>query len=322
MNSTAEAVPFRILSLDGGGIMGTYSASVLSFIEQAADLQIGDYFDLVTGTSTGGLIALALAMGIPATKVLTFYREQGPRIFPYVGLHRRFARRFLHLFRPKWSQERLGEAVHEIVGDRRLKDAKRPLVVASFACADGTAHLFRTPHHESFAYDRERPALSVALATSAAPTFFQAYTSQTSKGIYLDGGVWANCPVVVGIVEAIRWLGVPPDKIKVLSIGVTQEPYYATQRGKRLGGMLSWNVGIIALLMQAQMTGSLLLAEELVGNRLLRIDTVVDRGRFRLDDASQVEELMRLGKRAGERYRQQIVDEFLGSPAAPPRFFP
>src|SRR5262249_23515293 len=148
------------------------------------------------------------------------------------------------------------------------------------------------------------------------------YTSEASKGVYVDGGVWSNCPALVGIIEAIRWLSVAPAQIKVLSVGVTQEPYYATQRGKRLGGILSWNVGIIALLMQAQMTGSLLMAEELVGTRLLRIDTVVDRGRFRLDDASQVDELMRLGKSAGERHRQQIIDEFLDSPAPPPKFFP
>jgi patatin-like phospholipase/acyl hydrolase len=321
-NDATEATTFRILSLDGGGIMGTYSAAVLSFVEQAANVQIADYFDLVTGTSTGGLIALALAMGVPATRVLTIYREHGPRIFPFVGLHRRIARRILHLFRPKWSQERLGEVVHEIVGDRLLKDAKRCLVVPSFACTDGSAHLFRTPHHPSFAFDRERSALSVGLSTSAAPTFFQAFTTETGRGVYLDGGVWANCPALVGIVEAVRWLGVPPDKIKVLSIGVTQEPYYATQRHRRLGGIFGWNVGIIALLMQAQMTGSLLLASELVGDRLLRIDTVVDRGRFRLDDASQVDELMRLGKSAGEKNLQQIVDAFLGLPASPPKFFP
>src|SRR3954471_10053064 len=100
MSRAAEAIPFRILSLDGGGILGTYSASVLSFIEQAANVQIARYFDLVTGTSTGGLIALALAMDIPATQVLNIYREQGSRIFPYAGLHKRLIRRIQHLFQP------------------------------------------------------------------------------------------------------------------------------------------------------------------------------------------------------------------------------
>src|SRR5436309_353523 len=244
MSDHREASTFRILSLDGGGIMGTYSAAVLSFLEQVANKDIAAHFDLITGTSTGGLIALALALGVPATRVLSIYREHGSRIFPYVGLHRRLRRRLLHLFRPKWSQERLSEVVQEIVGDRRLKDAKHRLVVPSFEATQGAAHLFRTPHHSAFAYDGNRPALSVGLATSAAPTFFQAYTSDLSQRTYVDGGIWANSPTVVGIVEAIRWLGVTPDRLRVLSIGVTHEPYYASQRGKRFGGILSWNVGI------------------------------------------------------------------------------
>jgi patatin-like phospholipase/acyl hydrolase len=216
----------------------------------------------------------------------------------------------------------LSEVVHEIVGDRRLKDAKRPLVIPSFESTQGTAHLFRTPHHPSFVYDGDRTALSVGLATAAAPTFFQAFTSDRSERTYVDGGVWANCPAVVGIVEAVKWLGVKMEQIRVLSIGVTQEPYYATQRGKKFGGILSWNVGIIALMMQAQITGSLLLGEELLGKRLLRIDTFADRGRFRLDDASKIAELMALGKNAGEKYVSQIVDEFLCCPASPTRLFP
>jgi len=321
MSSATETTTFRILCLDGGGIMGVYSASVLSFIEQAADIQIVNYFDLVTGTSTGGLIALALAMGIPATKVLAMYRDHGPRIFPYVGLHRRLARRILHLFRPKWSQDRLAEAVHEIVGDGQLKDAKHRLVVPSFESTQGTAHLFHTPHHPSLSYDRNRTAVAVGLATAAAPTFFQGYTSSESERTYVDGGIWANCPVLVGIVEAVKWLGVKPDQIKVLSIGVTQEPYYATQRGKKFGGILSWNVGIIALLMQAQITGSLLLAEAL-GKKLVRIDTFVPPGVFKLDDASKINELMALGKSAGEKFRHQVVDEFITTPAPAPKFYP
>ena len=321
MNGPAEDSTFRILSLDGGGIMGTYSASVLSFIEQAANVQIADYFDLVTGTSTGGLIALALAMNIPATKVLNIYREQGSRIFPYAGLHRRLIRRIQHLLQPKWSLDCLGEVVHEIVGDGELKDAKHYLVIPSFDCTCGKAHIFRTPHHPSFQFDKNRTAVGVGLATAAAPTYFSAFTSRGSGRTYLDGGVWANCPTLVGIVEAVRWLGKKPEQVRVLSIGVTQEPYYATQPGKKFGGILSWNVGIIALLMQAQMTGSLLITEELIGKRLLRIDTFVERGRFRMDDASKISELAALGKADGEKHLEMVVQEFLTRPAPPPKFF-
>jgi uncharacterized protein len=321
MSSNVEDSSFRILSLDGGGILGTYSAAVLSYIEQAANVQIARYFDLITGTSTGGLIALALAMDTPATKVLEIYKEKGSQIFPYAGLHRRLFRRIQHLLKPKWSLVRLEEVVHEIVGDGELKDAKRYLVIPSFECTYGKAHLFRTPHHPSFKPDEKRKLESVGLATAAAPTFFPAFTSKNSKRTYLDGGVWANHPILVGTLEAIRWLGKMPQQIKLLSIGVTTEPFYATQRGRKFGGILTWNVGLIALLMQAQATGSQLLTEDLLGDRLITINTFVEPGRFRIDDASMVDELAAIGKTAGEKNLDRVVREFITSPAPPPKFF-
>jgi len=81
----------------------------------------------------------------------------------------------------------LGEVVHEIVGDGELKDAKRYLVIPSFDCTYGQAHIFRTPHHPAFQFDKKRTAVSVGLATAAAPTFFPAFTSVGSGRTYLNG---------------------------------------------------------------------------------------------------------------------------------------
>jgi Patatin-like phospholipase len=77
---------FRILSLDGGGIKGVFTAAVLASIEADTKLKILDHFDLIAGTSTGGIIAIGLAMGLTAEELLTFYRERGPRIFPAMSL--------------------------------------------------------------------------------------------------------------------------------------------------------------------------------------------------------------------------------------------
>src|ERR1700729_3761199 len=89
---------FRILSLDGGGIKGVFTASFLNSIEEMSGASIADYFDLITGTSTGGIIAVALGMGLPCGEILKFYRNRGPVIFPSTGAHRRFGqtvRRFV-----------------------------------------------------------------------------------------------------------------------------------------------------------------------------------------------------------------------------------
>ncbi len=71
--------PFRILSLDGGGIMGAFAASALAAFERRTGRRIVDHFDLITGTSTGGIIAIGLAMGATAEEVCRFYRSEGPR---------------------------------------------------------------------------------------------------------------------------------------------------------------------------------------------------------------------------------------------------
>ncbi len=93
---------FRILSLDGGGIRGTFTASVLAQFERLSGRRIADSFDLMTGTSTGGLIALGLAFGMSANRILRFYVERGPAVFSTAGTGR-FIRGLRHVFRSKYS---------------------------------------------------------------------------------------------------------------------------------------------------------------------------------------------------------------------------
>jgi uncharacterized protein len=75
--------PFKILAIDGGGIKGLYSAKILEHLENRFNCSISDHFDLICGTSTGGLIGLALAMKIPASKISEFYEQYGKVIFPH-----------------------------------------------------------------------------------------------------------------------------------------------------------------------------------------------------------------------------------------------
>src|SRR5215468_2818806 len=97
-----ENCMFRILSLDGGGIKGAFTASVLTEIEKEIGGRIGEYFDLIAGTSTGGILALGLAYRIPAETIKDFYREKGPTIFPATG-RLGFSGLLRQLFGPKHS---------------------------------------------------------------------------------------------------------------------------------------------------------------------------------------------------------------------------
>jgi patatin-like phospholipase/acyl hydrolase len=80
---------FRILSLDGGGIKGTFAASVLAEFERMTGKRLVEHFDLITGTSTGGIIEVGLGLGLSAADLLKFYSENGPTIFPCTGANRK-----------------------------------------------------------------------------------------------------------------------------------------------------------------------------------------------------------------------------------------
>jgi patatin-like phospholipase/acyl hydrolase len=124
-----EPKRFRILSLDGGGIKGAFTAAVLAEWENKTGRVIVDHFDLITGTSTGGIIALGLGLGIPAEQILRFYKEQGPKIFPNITPQQKLSLNIRHLWEPKYSAEPLREALQGVFGDKRLKDAKCRLLI-------------------------------------------------------------------------------------------------------------------------------------------------------------------------------------------------
>ena len=200
---------FRILSLDGGGIKGTFSAAFLATLEELTGKSVVRHFDLIAGTSTGGIIALALGLGLPAQEVLGFYLEHGPKIFPVTGIRRRA---FRHWVRSKHRVDALRTAVSEILGDRRLGESQTRLVIPAFDAVSGDIRLFKTAHHPRFKLDYRELASDIALATSAAPTYFPVFHSGDG-GRFMDGGIWANNPTAVAVTEAVGVLGVAPEMI-------------------------------------------------------------------------------------------------------------
>jgi hypothetical protein len=307
---------FRILSLDGGGIKGTFPASFLAELEKMTGKHIVDYFDLITGTSTGGIIAIALGLGISTDQILGFYEEMGPAIFPSTGIHRRIRYAVRHLLRPKHSAAVLKNAVRSVLGDRKLGESRCRLVVTSYDAIRGDVHLFKTCHHERFKQDYLLSAADVAMATSAAPTYFPAATGENGLA-HIDGGIWANCPATVGLIEAIGVLKCPPEAIDILSVGTTSEPFHVSNLRRKFGGLFLWNKGIIDLLMQAQAAGSLAQAKVITGRKALRIDQITRPGRFAMDDSRQISDLKALGIATARHFEDEVNRRFLDSKAQP-----
>jgi patatin-like phospholipase/acyl hydrolase len=309
---------FRILSLDGGGIKGTFTASVVASLEEQSQKALVDHFDLITGTSTGGIIALALGIGVSGSDILDFYTTKGPDIFPSTGFHQRMWHTMRHAFRPKHSSAVLRKHLTDVLTDRKLGHSKARMVIPTFDSNAGRIKLFKTAHHPRLVQDYQRRLVDIAMATSAAPTYFAPFTSHAGQS-FLDGGVWANCPILVALLEAIHVLKQEPSSIEVLSIGTTEAPFDIAG-ARRLGGIMSWSRRIVQLLMEAQVDAAMAQAQIVTGKRVLRIDAMTRPGRFRLDDVRQIEQLRGLGTYHAQLLYEEVATRFLDTPA--PKFSP
>ncbi len=312
---------FRILSLDGGGIKGAFTASVLATLEEDTGCAVSDHFDLIVGTSTGGVLAIALGLGLPARAICEFYAEKGGTVFPSTSIMQRTEGWLRQWIKPKHSQDTLRLALTDVFGERKLGESKCRLVITTYDAIGGRIFLLKTAHHPRFKYDIHAPVVDVALSTAAAPTFFSAAKfPKHDNASYVDGGVWANNPTLVGVTEAVAFLGAKLEEIDVLSIGCTTTPFNIAQHAE--SGALQWNAGFIELMFEAQMEASLAQARLLVGGRVHRINITAKEGEYALDDATpeKIRRLITLGRgEAVKKANLEVVQSrFLnGTRAAP-----
>ena len=319
-SSSESRQRFRILALDGGGVRGAFSAAVLAALEREIGRKTVEHFDLIAGTSTGGIIALGLALGLSAAEVRDFYVSHGPAIFPSTGLGRRAFRSVRQIIAPKRSRADLEHAVAAVFGDRTLGEARCRLVLPCYESVTSRIYVLKTGHDPRFTGVVGARAVDCALATAAAPTYYQASPFPIRPGeSYIDGGVWANCPALVAITEAVSFLGVLPGDIDLLSIGTVGEPFGITGR-RRGGGVLQWNAGLLELLFRGQAEAALAQANLLTGGGVHRINVVVEPGRFAMDDARGVADLVALGDAEGRKkvHVEAVSRRFLTGVPAPP----
>jgi patatin-like phospholipase/acyl hydrolase len=248
---------FRILSIDGGGIRGVIPAMVLTAIEEKAGRPIADLFDLIAGTSTGGIIAVGLAVrddrGKPrfsAADMLTLYRARGREIFErsfwdgIVSVGGALDERYRHA-----NLERI---LKEYLGDATLADCQPPIMVTSYDIERRQPYFFKS-RKAGEEPDRNHHLRDVARATSAAPTYFEparveSFDDLRSERILVDGGVFANNPAMCAYVEAGAH-GAAPDDVLLVSLGTgiaTRKIPYDDARG---WGALQWARPIIGVMM-------------------------------------------------------------------------
>ncbi len=133
----------RILTIDGGGIKGVFPASFLATVEESLEESVANYFDLIVGTSTGGILALGLGIGLSAREMLAFYAECGPTIFK----GSRVGRWLRWLGTSKYSSTPLENALRRCFSDKRLGDSTKRLVIPSLNLENGEVYVYKTAHH-------------------------------------------------------------------------------------------------------------------------------------------------------------------------------
>jgi patatin-like phospholipase/acyl hydrolase len=297
----------RLLSIDGGGVKGVFPASFLTTLEDSVGGSIADYFDLIVGTSTGGIIALGLGLGLQARDLLAFYENWGPQIF---GGSRGW-RAIRSVFRAKYSSAPLSRAAESVFGSRLLGESRKRLVIPSFNVETGEVHIWKTAHHPRLERDYKCRAAEVALSTAAAPTYFPTYQSSSGTPL-VDGGMWANNPLMVGMVEAIGVLSWPRDSLRVLSLGCTTAPL---ELKWARSGRLAWAFKMVDVFMTAQATSACGMSQHLVPDRsnIVRISPIVAKNRFALDRADDISALRGLGdfeaRKALPQLRQAFFDD-------------
>ena len=318
-----EDRPFQILSIDGGGIRGVYPASFLAKLEERflGGESVGRYFDLITGTSTGGILAAGLGAGMTAAGLCDLYVQRGCEIFPPIrprvleGILRR-CRNVSHIFKYRYDREALNEILHEALGDRKFGEARTRLCIPSFDGRYGEVYIFKTPHHPDFRLDAREYMTKVAEATSAAPTFFRPL--EDGGYTFVDGGVWANNPVMIGLVDALTCFTLKSEQVRILSLGCGDAPYTVDRRKIADGGIWAWR-DVISAAMRLQSQNAIGQAGLLVGaDRIVRIDAPAAAAKIEMDDWRRaVEELPGAADKAFEEMGAQVASMFLHEPALP-----
>lgn len=283
--TSANQQSFRILAIDGGGIRGIYAAHILKKTGKELNVDFTQEFDLIAGTSTGSIIAAALAVGVPLDRVCSLYEDTGHIIFsrksPLGGL-----------LSSKYGKSALQNELREVFGERTLAEASTRLLIPSTDIANGTFHVFKSPYCDDFVRDKNVKIVDAVLASCSAPLYFD--PQRVGEYLLSDGGLWANNPALVAYVEAVARLQVDPSSIRLLSIGTgSSRSYYAvTARETRLWGIIRWGPSkLVRMVLNLQSASAKNMVELLLpSGRCLRIDFETDRD-LPLDDVGLVADL-------------------------------
>lgn len=276
----------RVLSIDGGGIRGVIPALVLAEIETRTGRRIAELFDLVAGTSTGGILACGLTAPArhSAEQLADLYRHEGPRIF-----HRSLWQRVVSadgLAHARHDPQPLKDVLHDYLGDARLGEATTKLLATSYDLQGRAPYFFKSWRTEAEP-ERDLELKTVALATSAAPTYFPPVLVHPPGGgdplTLADGGVYANNPAMCAYAEAVRIA--PGEPITVLSLGTGIQTHEMPYAQAVHWGLVEWARPILDVVFDGVADTVDYQLQHVLGPGYTRLQCRLDTASDALDDA-------------------------------------
>lgn len=326
---------FQILSLIGGGIRGAFATSFLHNLEQKLGRPIAESFDLIAGTSTGGIISAGLASGMSAEEMHQFYVRYGAKIFtprpkykakglmkpifPIANwvFKRRTGGSLDAAFRARFCPHALREAFDAGFGDRRLQSVEfTRLIIPSFNLTRGEPYVFRSRHLPKGVHDQETRISDAIIASTAAPTYFPHH--QIADNAYVDGGVWATDPSMLAFAEATRIqqyeqeLTSYPDcdlrDIHLLSIGTGRAQFSLSPPGPD-AGLLYWASRVADVMGTSQVQGVHLPLKFLLNDRYRHINFRMAE-KWPLDGIEHIPKLFQVGETRARECFEMVNENF------------
>ncbi len=293
---------FYILALDGGGARGIYPACVLANVERNLGKPIKDCFDLITGTSTGAIIAGAAAAGVKMSAVVDLFDKEAVQVF-------RSRLSGWGLIRSKYTRARLEQLLKEYLPNKPLGEISKPLLITSSSISTGGVHVFKSKYldelGEQYLRDGDVLLSDAVLASCAAPSYFDPV--QVGDYLLADGGLWANNPSILAVTEAVSKFNRPIEQVHILSIG-TGKPLNLYRRRRFWGLATGWGrQKLVEYFLSLQSQASTNMASLLLGDRYFRLDPEIEH--WGLDDTKHLHNLKAMADRDFNRFSKEIMEK-------------
>ena len=302
-----------VLSLDGGGIRGLIPALILTDLEARVGTPISDLFDLMVGTSTGGIIALGLAQPDPSGKpqhsaktLVELYRECGPDIFTRSMWDT--VTSLGALVEEKYNADGLEKILARYLDTTLLGASITPVMVTSYDIEKREPLFFKSWKQEH----KKIPMTCVGRATSAAPTYFEPAQVQVENEIrsLVDGGIFMNNPSVSAYVEALRLF--PGEDITLISIGTGELVRPILFEDAKGWGLASWMIPAMSCIFDGVSDAADYQLHQLLGDRYIRLQASLEHASDDLDNVTpgNIHLLGQVGQQIIEQHSNQLAGLF------------